>query len=111
MDGVDDLGAIDPLEVDRGDPEVRVSELALYDDERDSFVGHLYCVGVPQLVWRESAPDASFGSRMMQLFARGRWFPPPASRRAVDHAQQRADRQLTADLEPWVELRLIPKSE
>jgi hypothetical protein len=29
MDDIDDLAAVDPLQVDRGDPEVRVAKLAL----------------------------------------------------------------------------------
>src|SRR5450755_2788310 len=41
---------------------------------------------------------------MMQLLSGGRRFPAPSGGRSVDHAQQRADRQLTANLEPWVEL-------
>jgi hypothetical protein len=39
MDGADDLRAVDALQVDRGDPEVRV--LALDDDERNALVRHL----------------------------------------------------------------------
>ena len=38
MDGVDDLARVDSLEVDRGDPKVRVPELALNDRQRDPFV-------------------------------------------------------------------------
>jgi hypothetical protein len=34
MDGVDDLGVVDPLEVDLGDAEVGVPGLALDDDQR-----------------------------------------------------------------------------
>jgi hypothetical protein len=41
MDGVDDLAAVDPFEVDAGDPEVRVPELALDDDQRNALSGHL----------------------------------------------------------------------
>src|SRR4051794_2476238 len=37
VDGVDDLGVVDPLKVDRGDTEVAVAELALDDDERHAF--------------------------------------------------------------------------
>ena len=44
VDGVDDLGVVDPLEVDRFDPEVRVRELTLDHDQRDSFAGHLNSV-------------------------------------------------------------------
>jgi hypothetical protein len=32
VDGVDDLGAIDPAQVRRGDAKVRMSKLALDDD-------------------------------------------------------------------------------
>jgi hypothetical protein len=34
MDGVDDLGVVDALQVDRRDAEVGVAELALDDDQR-----------------------------------------------------------------------------
>ena len=40
----------------------------------------------------------------MQLFPRGGGFPPSAGGHPVDHAQQGADWDLPADLEPWVEL-------
>jgi hypothetical protein len=36
MDGDDDLGLLDALEVDRRDAEVAVAELALDDDQRDA---------------------------------------------------------------------------
>jgi hypothetical protein len=62
VEGVDDFGVVDALEVDRGDPEVAVSELALDHDERDAFVGHLDGVGVPELVRREAAAHAGPGS-------------------------------------------------
>jgi hypothetical protein len=39
VDGLDDLGVVDALEVDRGDPEVAVAELALDDGQRDALVG------------------------------------------------------------------------
>jgi hypothetical protein len=50
VDGADDLAAIDALEVDARDAEVGVSELALNDDKRDSFVRHFNRVSVPELV-------------------------------------------------------------
>ena len=65
MDGGDDLAAIDSLEVDAGDAEVGVSELALDDDERDTFVRHRDRVSVPELMRRESAPDAGFSACVM----------------------------------------------
>jgi hypothetical protein len=46
VDGVDGLGAVDVLQVDRGDAEAGVPELALDDDQRHAFAGHLDGVGV-----------------------------------------------------------------
>ena len=43
----DDLAALDPLEVNTGDPEVGVSELALDHNEWDALVRHLGRVRVP----------------------------------------------------------------
>src|SRR3954471_5273138 len=37
VDGLDDLVGVDALQVDRGDAEVAVAELALDDVERDAF--------------------------------------------------------------------------
>jgi hypothetical protein len=42
-----------------------VPELALDEDQRYAFVHHFDRVGVPELVWRESTPDASFSGRVM----------------------------------------------
>ena len=71
MDGVDDLGAVDALEVDRRDAEVGMAELALDDDQRDTLARHLDGVGVAELVRRESSPDAGERHRVAQLFACG----------------------------------------
>jgi hypothetical protein len=65
VDGADDLAAVDALEVDARDAEVGVSELALNDDKRDALVRHLDSVSVPELVGRESTPDAGLGGRMV----------------------------------------------
>ena len=56
MDGADDLAAVDALEVDAGDAQVGVPELALDDDERYAFVRHFDRVGVPGLMRREPSP-------------------------------------------------------
>src|SRR3954462_5565747 len=58
VDDVDDFGVVDALEVDRGDAEVAVAELALDDDERNALVGHLDGVGVAELVGREASANA-----------------------------------------------------
>src|SRR4030081_3839544 len=44
----------------------------------------------------------------MQLLARRRGLPPPSGGRSVDHAQERSDRELAADLEPRAELFPCP---
>lgn len=41
MGGVDDLGALDALQVDRGGAEVGVAQLTLDDVEGDALVGQL----------------------------------------------------------------------
>ena len=58
VDGVDDLGVIDSLKMDRGDAEDGVSELALDDVQRHALPGHLDGVCVTQLVRREAPPHA-----------------------------------------------------
>jgi len=45
---------VDPLQVDRGDSEIRVAELPLDDVERHALTGHLDGVRVSELVRRES---------------------------------------------------------
>jgi len=46
VDGVDDFGGVDALQVDAGNAEVAVAELALDDVEWDAFAGHFNGVGV-----------------------------------------------------------------
>jgi hypothetical protein len=55
VDGFDDLGVVDALQVDRGDAEVAVAELALDDDRRHAFASELDGVRVPELVGRRVA--------------------------------------------------------
>jgi hypothetical protein len=57
------------LEVDAGDAEVGVPELALDNDQRDAFVRHLDRVSMPELVGRKPAPDTGLGGRVMELLA------------------------------------------
>ena len=46
-----------------------MAELALDDDQRHAFVGHLDCVGVSELVRREASPNAGGSGRMVELLA------------------------------------------
>src|SRR5215207_9347849 len=41
VDGVDDLGVVDSLEIDAGDAEIAVAELALDDDQRHALAREL----------------------------------------------------------------------
>jgi hypothetical protein len=58
VDGVDDLGIVNVLQIDRRDAEVAVAELPLDDYERHPFASHLDGVGVTQLMWSEPSTDA-----------------------------------------------------
>jgi len=71
VDGVDDLAAVDSLEVDARNAEVGVPELALDHDERDTFARHLNRVSVPHLVRGESPTHSRASGRTVQLLARG----------------------------------------
>jgi len=66
--GVDDLGAVAALQVDRPDAEVGVAALALDDDQRHALARHLDGVGVSQLMGRE-APHAGLAGDVSQLGA------------------------------------------
>jgi hypothetical protein len=104
VDGVDDLRVIDPLQVDRGDPEMGMPKLALDDRQGDPFVRHLDRVRVAELVWREPTPHSRCGGDPAQLTTRGCRLPVAPGGRAVDHAEQRADRELDAELLPGLEV-------
>ena len=57
MHGVDDFGVVDALQVDRSDPEIGVSQLALDDNQRKPLPRHLDRMGMSKLVWGEAAAD------------------------------------------------------
>jgi hypothetical protein len=52
--------------------------LTLDHHERNASVRQLDCVSMPKLMRREATPHTRRGSRVMQLFARGRYFPAGA---------------------------------
>lgn len=98
---------IDPSEVDAGYPEVRVSELALDDDQRDTLVGHLDRARLAQLVRSED------GGRQRPLRDGAGWPEPRMPTRVVRplaHRPRRAERRRHRDsnLEPCVELLQSP---
>jgi hypothetical protein len=104
VDGFDDLGVVDALQVDRRDAEIAVAELALDDDQRYAFASELDGVRMPELVRREPPTDASGDGGPAQLRSGGPTGPVPAARRSVDDAEQRTDRKLDPQLEPRAKL-------
>src|SRR3954454_4295425 len=91
VDRIDDLGVVDPLEVDRCDAEVAVAELALDDHQWHAFAGHLDGVRVPQLMRGEPSADTCRGGGAPQLRASGGGPPRATTRPAVEDTEQRAD--------------------
>jgi hypothetical protein len=81
-------------------PRLLCPELALDDDQRDAFAGHLDGVGVPELMWREASLHSRRRRGTPQLGAHRGLRPVPSARRAVDRVQQRTDRKLAAQLKP-----------
>ena len=67
-------------------------------------MGHLDGVGVPELVGCEPAPDSGGQRGAMQLGTDAGWRAWPPAGRAAQNAEERADRQGPAQLEPGVEL-------
>src|SRR5262245_59517344 len=104
VDGVDDLGVVDALEVNRGDSEVGVAELALDDDQRHAFAGHLDGMRVAELVRREAPTHPGLAGDAAQFRAGGARCPRPSAGRTADDAEQRSDRQRDPRLQPWFEL-------
>src|SRR5947209_6443487 len=107
MHRLDDLGAVDSLEVDAGDPQIAMPELALDRHERHTLVGEFDSVGMPQLMWGKSTSDASGFRCATQLFASRGGLPAPPGGYSVDYAEQRPDRQDGANLK--VRGQLIPR--
>jgi hypothetical protein len=71
VDGLDDFAAVDPLQVDGGDAEVAVAELALDDDRRYAVASDFNGVGVAELVRCEATSYSCRGRRAPELRACG----------------------------------------
>jgi hypothetical protein len=85
-----------------------MTELALDHDQRDALVRHLHGVRVAELVGREPAADPGSDSGVVQLSAdsgRSAWAP---ACRAAQYAEQAADWQVPAELEPGIEVQPGP---
>ena len=108
MDGLDDFGVVDSAQASRCDREIGLPELSLDHDQRDPLAGHLDRVRMPELVRREPAADTGRHGGVMELTA-----DPGGRARAsacwtAQDAEQRAGRQCCAQLEPRLEVLLIP---
>ena len=91
VDGGDDLGVVDPLEIDRGDAEVAVAELALDDHERHAFASHFDGECMPQLVWSEPPADPRCDGCTPQPASGGGARPLATTRPAVEDTEQGSD--------------------
>src|SRR4051812_12834436 len=83
-------------------------ELALDDVECHALAGELDGVRVTQLMRREAPSHARLGGEATELNPDAGARPGPATRRAVDDAEQRPDRQLDASDEPGRQLLPAP---
>ena len=108
MDGVDDLGVVDPAQVDRGDGEIGMPELGLDNEQRHPLARHLDRVRVAQLMRRKTPPDTGVGGGVVQLRADAGGRPRAAGGRAAQYAEQRADRECGAQLQLWAQLLPCP---
>jgi hypothetical protein len=79
-------------------------ELPLDHRQRHPLAGEFDRMSMPQLMWRKPAPDASCERVAAQLRTRCGGRPGPAASRSVDHAEQRADRQLDPARDPGSEM-------
>jgi hypothetical protein len=99
VDGVDDLGVVNALQVAAGDPEVAVAELALNHDQWYAFARQLDGVRVAKLVRRKATPNAGGDRGVAQVGAGGGVRPLAPARRPVEDAEQRSAGKVDALLE------------
>ena len=92
-----------PLQVDRGNPEVRLAELPLDHVERHAFSSHLNSVRVPKQMRREATTHAGSDRELAKGFANSRGRPWATQRWTVDDAKQ-CSAQGDAEAEPRVDL-------
>jgi hypothetical protein len=86
-----------------------MAELALDDVERHSLTGEPDGVRMTELMWCKASPDASFAGVAAKLAADRGSRPRPTAGGAVDHAKQRAPRQLKARREPGPQVLPAPR--
>jgi hypothetical protein len=108
VDGVDDLGFIDALRIDRRDAEVAVTDSALDDNQRHAFARHLHRVSVTKLVWGEAPSHPGVGGNSPKRGVRRRAGPVAPTRGAAHDREQRPDWEVGAQLEPRAQLLPSP---
>jgi hypothetical protein len=81
-----------------------VAELALDDVDGHALAREFDGVGMAELMGSEPAPNPRFGGELAQFGAGGGGGPSPPAGGAVDHTEQRADRQGDAVGQPGSEL-------
>jgi hypothetical protein len=109
VDGADDLGVVDPLEIDARDAEMAVAELALNDDQRYAFARQFDGVRLAELVRRKAPANAGCDRGVAQVGPAGGVGPVAPARRPVEDAEQRSDGQLGPQLKPWLEFFSAPR--
>jgi hypothetical protein len=77
-----------------------VPELTLDDVHRHPLASQLDGVGMTELMGRKAPSHTGLGSELRQLASRGRRSPRAPTSWAIDHAQQRPDRQLDPAFKP-----------
>jgi len=108
MNGRDDLLGVDALQVDACRAEIGMPQLSLDDVERHALAGKLKRMRMTELVRCEPAPHPRADGELPELDPDPGCGPRPTARWTVDHAEQRADRQALALVEPEAELPETP---
>jgi len=108
VDRLDDLAGVDSLQVDGGNAEVGVAQLALDHIQRHALARHLHRVGVAELVRREATAHPGPDGEAPKLSPHGWRGPRLAGGRPLEHAEERPHRQLDPVLEPGSKLLPAP---
>jgi hypothetical protein len=105
VDCVDDLSVVDPSQVGGGDPGVGMPWLALDHERTAPLAGHLYSVGVPELVGVRAGGERrrprAVRCSWLRIAARAHGRPRVGPRRTQNNARTR---QGPAELESGVKL-------
>jgi hypothetical protein len=107
MDGVDDLGVVDALQVHRRDAEIAVAPSWRWITTHGTPSRELDGMGMPRRLRGETTPDAYQRGRVQACTGRGAR-PVPAACRTVGDTRQGPNGQLEPPLEPRLQLLPAP---